>query len=73
MKPVLCLHEVVSAHRKVVEISETSLVVETHKISSLTYLALQVVAVVPAKDKIYKPRQQLLSANQYLEQPLICV
>ena len=70
MKPVRCFNVGVFGHHKVadskVEISAMYLVVETHKISLPIYLVVG--AVVHAKDKIYKPKQQLLSVNLYLEQ-----
>ena len=54
------------------ETSMMYLVAETHKISLQTYLVMPRV-VDHVKDKIYKPKQQLHSVNQYLEQNLICV
>ena len=58
------------AHRLVdkifkAEISQTSLVEETHKIFLQTFLVAEA-DVVRAKVKIYKQRQQLLSVNQSL-------
>ena len=70
MKHVRYLNVVDFVHRVVeetfkVEISQISLVEETRKIFSQTFLVAAVVGV-HVKVKIYKQRQQLLSVNQYL-------
>ena len=70
MKPVPYLNVVDFAHQVVeetskVEISQTSLVAEIHKIFLQTSL-VAVADVVRAKVKIYKPKPLLLSVNQSL-------
>jgi hypothetical protein len=76
MKHALYLKEAASVHHKAVaskvEILVMYLVAETHKIFLQTSLAAAC-AVDHAKVRIYKLRQQLHSANQCLEQHLICV